>query len=431
MPQFAVKILLLASGERLPILINRSSGMPEFYPNLYAVTQLRQTNRAANTMKQTLHAIKLLLQFLYDFDIDLIKRIWKENRLFTMGEVDALVSCCRHYFLDTQVPTKNVKARAPRVTHIRSHQPKRLVQPRMVDSLYAANRIQTIHSYLTWLTSLRLFQFGPNDSKDRETLIHHQNEVLSRILARIPRTRGRNQDEQKEGLSEEVVERLLQVVDPMSLENPWKSEFCRIRNATMIYWLFKLGLRRGELLNVRIDDIKISSQSRSVDSKTKVNIVRRPDEIEDPRREQPYAKTLARRLTLDSELMKFTQKYILVRRNLNGARKHPYLFVADRTGEPLSLPSVNKLFQTIRLKVQDLSGDLHPHLMRHTWNDKFTKYLFEQGIGEAMGEQIRSYWMGWSPTSNSAKNYTRKARRELAQKASLAFQEEKMGINDD
>ena len=41
MPNYRVKIILLTSGERLPILLDRN-GMPMFTPTVFALTEVKK-----------------------------------------------------------------------------------------------------------------------------------------------------------------------------------------------------------------------------------------------------------------------------------------------------------------------------------------------------------------------------------------------------
>ncbi|RFQ09730.1 site-specific integrase, partial [Pseudomonas sp. ATCC 13867] len=41
----------------------------------------------------------------------------------------------------------------------------------------------------------------------------------------------------------------------MHLRTPWVDDFARCRNALIVDWLYYLGLRRGELLSLRVSDI--------------------------------------------------------------------------------------------------------------------------------------------------------------------------------
>ncbi len=63
-----------------------------------------------------------------------------------------------------------------------------------------------------------------------------------------------------------------------------------IRNALLVRWFYELGLRRGEVLNVKIPDINFQSEE--------LTVVRRADDPEDPRKDQPLVKTRDRKIPL-------------------------------------------------------------------------------------------------------------------------------------
>jgi integrase len=188
----------------------------------------------------------------------------------------------------------------------------------------------------------------------------------------------------------------------------------------MVDWLVHLGLRRGELLNVRVDDIDFR---RGV-----VTVVRRQDAADDPRRNQPSVKTRGRDLPLSSGLLDTTRRYILdFRTGLPLARTHGYLLVASGTGAPLSMPAVAKVFSVLRFKVPTLPPDLSPHVLRHTWNARFSEEMDKNKVPEETERKARSYLMGWSETSGTAATYTRRHIREKARRVSLDLQVKMLG----
>jgi integrase len=220
--------------------------------------------------------------------------------------------------------------------------------------------------------------------------------------------------------------RLREVIAPESPDNPWISDHAKKRNELAIRWIFELGLRRGELLNIKVDpDINFTREE--------VTIARRADDPEDPRRNQPRVKTRDRKLPLSRELCAMTNHYVIkVRSKLSGARKHAFLFVADKTGKPLSMSALNKSFVVLRKKCPGLPDTLSPHVGRHSWNDGFSKTMDEQRISEADEKKLRSYQMGWSETSGTAAIYTRRHTREKAQKVSLKMQaDQAKGVKND
>ena len=90
----AVRTIVLASGERFPILLERASGVPLFEPAVYSVTELRATNKAANTIEHALRSVMLLLLFLKGREIDLEQRM-RGGLVLDVGEIDALVALCK------------------------------------------------------------------------------------------------------------------------------------------------------------------------------------------------------------------------------------------------------------------------------------------------------------------------------------------------
>lgn len=413
MVRFTVRTLLTPSGERLPILLNRSTGTPVYYPNLYVLTVLRQTNRASATIERALREISVLLDFLATEGIDLDERM-SSGRLFTLGEIDGLARYCRQ-------SVKLFRGGRGGATSVIQLDDNRSRSAQTVSHTTSANRLRTFHSYLVWLITKHL------DNRELDDFVRSKLEQivmndLSALKARIQIAKGRNSSGARKGLTPVALERLLQVIDPASPDNPWKSEFARQRNALILCWLLQLGLRRGELLNVKITDIDFR--------KNEVLIARRPDDLEDPRRDQPKVKTRDRILSLGVELASLSHNYVIEWRSQSyGARKNRYLFTSSITGAPLSLQSINKLFQKIRVKIPDLPDNLTAHMMRHTWNDEFSKFVKSKKIKINREEQMRNYIMGWSPTSTTATIYTKRFVEEAARQASCDLQEKLSLIN--
>lgn len=266
MAQLAVRTLITPSGERLPMLLDRSTGMPVFYPNLYVLTELRQINRASATMERALREISVLHDYLNDVGIDLDERM-REGRLFSLGEIDGLARHCRQTIKPSMGSESGSKA------HVRRFGKNEIVLSQPVSQTTAANRLRTIHAYFSWLIALRLSTIQQREVF-RTKLEQMRENVLPALRARIPISKGRNILSLRQGLVPELVERLLQIIDPSNSENPWKSEFIRQRNAMIVCWLLQLGVRRGELLNVMISDVDFR--------KNTVTIARRPDDPQDP-----------------------------------------------------------------------------------------------------------------------------------------------------
>lgn len=421
----AVKTLVLSSGERLPVLIALATGVPLFEPSIYVLSEIRATNKASNTIDQVLRSIMVLQLFLDSSSIDIEQRI-QQGGVFRLSELDELVRHCRRPVADQlncdSISPSHQSARRSAAESVRLFQRK--LAPIEVAGHTAANRIRVIRDYLEWLVRYHMARHQPG-ATEAERLWNEWTSCKDALNARLPRHKGRNTIGQREGLKPELAEKLLNVTSPTSPENPWRGENTRIRNALLVRWFYELGLRRGEVLNVTIPDINFQSEE--------LTVVRRADDPQDPRKDQPLVKTRDRKIPLSPGLCKLTHEYIAItRRATEGARRHPYLFIAMCTGAPLSLSAVNAIFAELRNTFDGEFDAVTPHVLRHTWNDRFSDIMDNAKVSEAEEERMRSFLMGWAPTSKTSVNYTRRHVRLKAQQVSLAMQAKQVdGMSSD
>jgi len=416
---YRVATVVKADGERLPLLIR--DGMPLWTTTLYSLTELRAKNRATKTLEAHLRALMLFYVFLDQHGIDLDCRISVGETLH-MHEVDELIQNCR---LQMHEARQNNAAAASSSSRFRISSLERfrkspaMRRQKSVVPHLAATRIQAICRYLEWLMLDRVDRIGANKNL-RQMLETSFQRTLNALRARSPRIDLRGKVLEREGLSIEAQRRLLEVIDPWFPGNPWCNLGAKIRNQLIIEWLYHLGMRRGELLGIRVGDIDFR--------KGQVTIHRRADDKLDPRKNQPNVKTKARILSVDQDLLKKTQEYIInFRRSLEGARRHDFLFVTVNTGKPLSIPGFEKIFKALRTSGNNLPEPLFAHLLRHTWNDNFSRQMDKNGVTEDKEKKYRSYLMGWSETSGTAATYTRRHTRKAAEKISLSMQARVIG----
>lgn len=412
---YRVKTVVLTSGERLPVLLDRE-GRPMFAPTVFALTEVRGKNLAANTIGIVLRSVMAFHLFLDGRGIDFDGRL-ANGELLSLGEVEDLARLCRRPLIELTALSGSSESTALNVMSLEKvRMGVQKTSTADVDPDVAASRLRYIRMYLQWLATERLSRHGLAPSV-ASRLGDAARFVAEAIDTRIPRGSGRNALGEREGMSEEVVAELLRVVDPHSPDNPWRDQHTRYRNALLIHWLLYLGLRIGEVLGVRVSDI--------VAYRKEVTIHRRADDPEDPRQYQPQTKTRARVLPVSGTLLEETQAYILNHRGaLPQAKKHAFLFVASRTGQPMTLATVGKLFKELRKRCPSLPEGLTGHVLRHTWNDAFSKKMDERGVTPENERQARSYLMGWSPTSETAAVYTRRYVRNKAKEVSLGLQDQ-------
>ncbi|HNP64294.1 MAG TPA: site-specific integrase [Woeseiaceae bacterium] len=375
------------------MLIESRTGLPLHYPNLYVTTQVRNRSLSHSSMAAALAGIKVFLDFVHSRDIDLRERFVKK-RFLTMPELDALSDySLRDYRADDSLASNS----CPTVARSTQY-----------------HRLSTIANYIAWLGAT--IPSGRLDRVARSAL----DQTVARIKARRPRNRNRASSRPDRSLSADQIEAALGSLDPTSETNPFVIPGVRERNWVIFLLLYHLGLRSGELLGLRIRDVDFQ--------KCQVVVARRPDERDDPRVDQPLAKTLDRRLPMSAGLSKLVHNYVVgSRRAFSAARKHDFLFVTHAKGacrgQPISRQGFNALFRRIRSEIP-LLENLTPHRLRHTWNKRFSDEIdaMSEPISTQEEEKIRSYLMGWREGSGTSSVYNRRHIEDKAQLAALALQ---------
>lgn len=397
-----VRLHVRPSGERLPLLVERDIGIPLHAPTLYVLTALRW--RAANTIAQHLAGVQVLLLWCSSAGVSLDDRV-NSGALFRAHELDALWDATARPIahFDQKIaargrpPPKVVKLGEPAAVLAR-------------DTI--GNRRRAIRRYLAWLSERRLFALG-HQPDTQQTYRIAREELLRSLDARSAR-HGRDVDP-RQGLDEAERRALLDVIDPANEANPWKEDAVRRRNLLMITLLLELGLRRGELLALRVEDVDLQ--------RGQIRLIRRPDDKRDSRRRQPVLKTEGRLMDLRSDVVDLLSTYILqIRaRAPSRARRHGVLFVNIRTGAELSTSTIEKIFEQLR-KVPGLPAKLTCHVLRHDWNERFSRAMDEGGVPPARERQLRRYLQGWR-SDDSAAVYTQRHTRARANEASIQMQE--------
>jgi integrase len=390
--QYHLKTLILSSGERFPILLG-DDGRPLHLPTVFATAEVRNRHRAANTVSNVLGSLSVFHRFLKERDIDLEGRL-DNGLLLDLAEIEELVRFSRKDFS------------------------RRADETSLVSAGVRATRLRNIRSYLEWISKRRLL--AP-DFAHAVILRERYHLTLKTISSRIPPVS--QPADAREGLPPEIVERVSEIMAADSDTNPWVDEHVRVRNELIWIVLRHLGPRAGELLGLRVRHLDLR--------KGTLQIVRQPDIRADPRRRQPNTKTLARELEMSSALQQRLARYVITYRGeLKKARRHDFLFVSN-SGLPLSYSGLAKVFQILRQKHPELPQNLTAHMLRHTWNDEFSQEMDARKVDPEREKHVRSYLMGWKPTSNSAAIYTRRSVRRKAQQASLQHQRKIMGGTSD
>lgn len=375
----------MSSGERYCLVIDRVTELPIYHPNLFITTQLRNKSDSFSTMLSAANNIAILLRFLEDRNINLEERILGRD-LFETYELDDLRDFTQQRF-------------------------SKVADEGVVSSITHYMRLTTIAQYISWYAN-HLIKL-PSTVEARQI-----KRVETQIKSRRPVKRGRNRDQDR-SLDEVQLEALFEIIKVGSEHNPFGEQVQR-RNRLMILILYYLGIRGGELLNLRISDIDFA--------KHQLKIVRRADEKDDPRIQEPNAKTLERTIPLGELLSKELHEYIAGdRRKVTNAKRNNFLFITHKKGptigQPISKSSYYKIFNIVKSVAPQLY-ELTGHKLRHTWNRKFSEKMdsMDEPVSEEKQDQIRSYVMGWKQGSGTSTHYNKRFVQEQAQKAALALQ---------
>lgn len=380
-----------SDGERFSVLVD-SQGMPLFYPTLFSTWNLRARSLAANTITNALNAIKVL--YAWEAHVGLrVESIFSRSELLDQNQIRDLCD-----FLQRSLLTDKEKKVIPI---------KR--QPKVVGTSNYYFRLSIVADYLDFIAH-RLAP-GLDDAR-----IEKMVESIKAHRPSKPYRSSANRDDIH--LTDEVIQVVEDALKPSSPNNPAKDYGVQLRNALMFFILKLTGVRRGELLNLRISDFDFGANTMAV--------VRRPDSNLDARKHQPTAKTLPRRLRIHPELIKKVYEYVSTHRGkVPGARRHDFLFVTHKAGPtqgaPLSIGAFSKWMGSIGDLVD--GAGFHAHALRHNWNYEFSRMADSKGMCSEDEEKTRSYWMGWSETSGTAGLYNARHTKEKAQEAGLELQQ--------
>jgi integrase len=424
---YLVKEVCFPSGERMPLLVRRSSGVAIEAPSYWITSERRPLGFQANTLQRELRDLMMLYLWADTRGFDPLDRL-RSPAFLRLSELNDLDRFCRKRVGEAVAEASSRVVNGIVVPFpVRGKQRGRTEQPEPAGRLQVRNRMATIHSFMDHVSSDHLSRLTPGTDAHR-TYAASRKEMLDKWIERYSSLDIPNNPDPGVGLDKASLSRLKDVIRPDHPDNRWAPNV-RNRNGLMVLLLWSLGVRRGELCALQTSDLKLSAD------RAFLSIVRRPNNAADKRKSKPGVKTLGRELLLDPQLAKMLHAYILVeRREHPGARKHPFVFVSSVDGAPLTMSSVNKFFAVLR-KVSGPTLDLSPHVLRHSWNDAFSEASnraspHRNDVEKHKEERMRTYMMGWSANSKMAALYSARWIKEAANRRSLELQKDIAHVED-
>ncbi len=413
MAKYVARRVRFRNGERFSVL-SRPGGLPVHEVTLY-LARFRKRGRAANTI----HAVCTTMALLYrELDkaprIPLLERL-RRGEFLTVPEVNRLADAAQYQAGNLSEEDTDASSR-PNVIDIKKIRMRRKAVVKEVKAVDAANQATRIRYMAGYLEFLADYYGATLPALQKSELARESARVLKAFQGQVPKVSKRSKVGAREGLSKEDQEKLLAIVHPDSPDNPWERGFVRQRNWLIVVLLLATGMRRGELLGLQIGDLDPRLPH--------MKILRRADAAEDPRPIQQNTKTNDRVVEVRPAIMKAVWSYIRNNRNkIKAARRFPQLIVAD-DGQPLSPKSIDKMFAQLREAFPGLPVKLTSHVMRHTWNERFSEQAEQMGLTDTVEEKARNEQQGWADDSKSAATYTRRHASQKGRAIALKLQEQ-------
>lgn len=372
---YKIKKFVMSNGERGCLVLDKETQLPVYYQNLYLTANVRNRSATASTMEIVATNLLILSNYMKRRNINIIDRI--ESKVFlTVAEIDDLIRYAKQRF-DKQ-----------KITNVR------LMKEEQVAKRTFSYRIHVFSSYLEWLCGMLHSIKGIHAKYEVDTFIEN-------LRAHLPRNKKINMNDRKDkSLSEEDIKKLFQLLEIEGSQNPFQKDV-QVRNRLIFTLLLNCGLRAGELLNLKVNDLNPRDYTLS--------IFRRHNCIEDRRLNQPLVKTGEREIPLCDELAMEIFDYIdNYRDKYTKKKKHDFLFVTHSscktTGEPLSVSAYEKIISTIKKTSPELKN-LSGHKLRHSWNYFYSNEIDSSSLESSRKSGLRCYLMGWSKDSKMSENY--------------------------
>ncbi|QMJ67353.1 site-specific integrase [Escherichia coli] len=409
-----IEIKKFMSGERYVFLLD-DDGMPDFWVTHFVTNKLRK-NLTTSSIQQYLKSIKHLKLWESINGRDLLEEIYN-GAIPTLDDINALKEHCsyRASVFKNQIKTN--------VTDMgKFHLSKSKDKPTVTKSQYIS-RMAHITEYLHFCGKERVKK-KPSASQLFDAL----DLMKTQLKSDMPKDRLKSKQMalDKSGIPDDVFEDFVAVAKPNSEHNPFRNSVIRFRNYLIVQILYETGFRRSELAALRIGDIGTDTDNPTL------SVVRRHNSKEDPRLDEPTAKTLGRTVPISKELRDLLNIYVRTHRfQTKAAKKHPFIFVSHKaksgsheSGQPLVKQTINDIFNRIRKVNFERFWGITPHSFRHYFNHMLSKSIDQEK--KAVEEEVKRLEAEGKP--QAAKLYA--DANKITEARELEIRAEKNGHSD-
>jgi len=409
---YKYQLFMLPNGERYGLLVCGDTGLPLMYQNLYTIIHHRNKSDSINTIKSVIGVLGFFAELCDFLGINLESRL-RIGDLLSNSEIELIALWLKKPKVELLKAEKSKKANNVVSINLKKIELARftvVVDEDLVGANTTYNRLTVISQYVTWLANTISPAFQAEITRMSKRITDHRP-------VKVDSSSG---DEPFKSLEMDQKNRLLGMIELNSADNPWKTEAVRYRNQLIVHILMYVGCRKGELLSLKVADLNPGEKT--------ICIRRDADNPDDPRINPALVKTLSRDVEISDELYSMVEEYVIkYRSKVKGANKCSYLLISHQNGAskamPLSHSAVDKVFAELS---STLGFSVHPHALRHSWNDDFSSqvesFLSSGEMSESEVEGLRSYLIGWKEDSGTARTYTKRYQQKKAMKFGLHLQ---------
>ncbi|HHJ4382788.1 TPA: tyrosine-type recombinase/integrase [Citrobacter freundii] len=354
-----IELVTHETGEQIPMMLD-DSGMPVVLPNEFI---LARRSLSTNTLVRILRELSVLYRWLDKSNYDLSAKLLAQNSFNEAELKGGLVEALR-------IDQANGRIN--------------LVAPNTFNQ-----RLTTIRQFISWCMDVLISQL-PLSSLDYERLRERKSFFLKMLEGSFMSATPMKKSLRK-GLNEVEVDFLLAVLHPDAKQGFGRDPAVKFRNYVSVGLMLFCGLRPGELLSLRVEDVQVGAISA-------IKIERRPADSMDVRRPRPQIKRNGRLIPIESRQFAFAlNEYIVTWRDVLESKSNhesDYLILSDE-GAPLSQSSITQFFQLLRTQYADrLPENLTAKSLRHTFSSRLERVLRASGMDEQRRREALAFLRG-------------------------------------
>ncbi|MFS0850094.1 tyrosine-type recombinase/integrase [Novosphingobium panipatense] len=352
----------MADGQRVPIQIDAATELPVAGDNMWLVGK-RAPHKSAETILGDITVLTILHSWEKKENISLISR-FRHEIFLSESEKLSLAECLRRRI------KKSNKSKV------------------VVDQTWRS-RFDKVTTYFRNLSSIYLVRSSPYAS----------HAPFDNFIESWVKLRPSKSSRARVGLAPNQIVKILEITKPGHPKNPWQLR-TQVRNRLIILLMLLVGLRLGEVLSLRMEDLRVRGSFPTID------VRKRPPDPSEKRRVPPKPKTLGRRMPLASQVAEAANQYILGDRLRTPSFSMEKFLILTRDGKQCSKEAVQAMINVLRCS-DPLLSDIIGHRLRNSFTDLAQEALKnDTSLNKEQKRDVLSYMGGWSKMSEQPARYS-------------------------